>query len=284
MLDLSHRQDLAWLAQLVTDVQTAAPNIRLLVVGALARDLWLHYGYAIEIERATEDVDFALAVDWKGFSETRDALVATGLFEPFRNIAHKLRHRKFGWIDLIPFGAVERADGTIAWPPSGDDVMDVMGYAEANGAAIPIALPHNQTVRAVSLPMLAVLKVLAWKDRHRTTQGKDAIDLALIMRRYLEAGNLDRLYADFAHVVDENFDFEPAGAWLLGRDARAQLIEHCARFDQLISALDAVLAPELDPDGVQKLVLQLNPRTPDDALKLLGAFRKGMLGAEGPFA
>jgi predicted nucleotidyltransferase len=284
MLDLSHRQDLAWLAQLVTDVQTAAPNIRLLVVGALARDLWLHYGYAIEIERATEDVDLALAVDWKGFSETREALLATGLFEPFRNTAHKLRHRKFGWIDLIPFGAVERADGTIAWPPSGDDVMDVMGYAEANAAAITIALTHNQTVRAVSLPMLAVLKVLAWKDRHRTTRGKDAVDLALIMRRYLEAGNLDRLYADFAHVVDENFDFEPASAWLLGRDAREQLIYHSARFEQLISALDAVLAPELDPDGAQILVLQLNPRNPDDGLKLLGAFRKGMLGAEGPFA
>ena len=284
MLDLSHRQDLAWLAQLVSDVQTAAPNIRLLVVGALARDLWLHYGYAIEIERATEDVDFALTVDWKGFSETREALLATGLFEPFRNNIHKLRHRKFGWIDLIPFGAVERADGTIAWPPSGDDVMNVMGYAEAHAAAIPITLPHNQTVRAVSLPMLAVLKVLAWKDRHRATRGKDAVDLALIMRRYLEAGNVDRLYADFAHVVNENFDFEPASAWLLGQDAREQLINHSARFVQLISALDAVLAPELEPDGAQILVLQLNPRNPDDGLKLLGAFRKGMLGAEGPFA
>ena len=144
MLDLSHRQDLAWLAQLVADVKLAAPNLRPLVVGALARDLWLHYGHGIEIRRGTEDVDLALAVDWKGFSETRDALIATGLFETLRNETHKLRHRKVGWIDLIPFGAVERADGTIAWPPAGDEVMEVLGYAEADAAAILIALPQTR--------------------------------------------------------------------------------------------------------------------------------------------
>jgi predicted nucleotidyltransferase len=282
LLDLSHRQDLAWLARLVSDVQSAAPDLRPLVVGALARDLWLHYGYDIEIKRATADVDFALAVDWKGFSEARDALLATGLFEALRNVPHKLRHGKFGWIDLIPFGAVERADGTIAWPPSGDEVMEVLGYAEAHAAAVAIALPGNQTVQAVSLPMLAVLKVFAWKARHRSTQGRDAVDLALIMRRYLEVDNLDRLYADFAHVIDENFDFEPTSAWLLGRDARAQLIEHSSRLDRMIGALDAVLAPELDADGAQTLALQVNPSRPDDALKLLGAFHRGLTGAEAP--
>lgn len=282
MLDLSHRQDLEWLAQLVADVQSAAPSLRPLVVGALARDLWLHYGHGIEVKRVTEDVDFGLAVDWTGFSAALEALVASGLFERAPRAAHKLRHRKFGWLDLIPFGALERADGTIAWPPSGDEVMAVLGYAEAHAAAIPIALPHDRTVQVASLPMLAVLKVLAWKDRHRTTQGKDAVDLALIMRRYLEVGNLERLYADFAQVINERFDFEPTGAWLLGRDARAQLIEHSARLDQMIGALNKVLAPELDPNGAQTLALQLNPTAPDDALKLLSAFHGGLLGAQAP--
>lgn len=282
MLDLSRRQDLAWLARLVSDVQSATPSLRPLVVGALARDLWFHYGHGIAVERVTEDVDFALAVDWQGFSEAIDALVATGLFEPLRNVSHKLRHGKFGWIDLIPFGAVERPDGTIAWPPSGDDVMKVLGYAEAHATAIPVALPLNQTVQVVSLPMLAVLKVLAWKDRHRATQGKDAVDLALIMRRYLEAGNLDRLYADFSHVINQNFDFEPTGAWLLGHDARVQMFEHSGRVERMIGALDAVLARELDADGARTLALQLNPTSPDDALKLLGAFHRGLLGGASP--
>ncbi len=280
MLDLSHRHDLEWLARLMSDVASAAPDLEPLVVGALARDLWLHYGHSIEINRVTEDVDFALAVDWQGFSQARDALVSSGQFEPIRNVLHKLRHGKFGWIDLIPFGAVERADGTIAWPPSGDNVMQVLGYTEAYAAAIPVALPQHQRVQVVSLPMLAMLKVLAWKDRHRATQGKDAVDLALIMQRYLEVGNLDRLYADFAHVINDHFDFEPTSAWLLGRDARTQLIDHSARIDRMLRVLDDVLAPELAADGAQTLALQLSPTAPDHALKLLGAFHRGLLGQE----
>lgn len=283
MLDLSHRQELAWLAQLQADVRAAAPEIRPLLVGALARDLLLHYGHGLEIERVTGDVDFALAVaDWSEFSNSREALLASGLFEPYRNTVHKLRHRTFGWIDLIPFGAVEQADGTIAWPPSGDEVMAVLGYAEADAAALSVLLPQNQTVRVVSLPMLAVLKVVAWKDRHRTTQGKDAADLALILRRYLEAGHLDRLYSEFTHVITENFDFEPTSAWLLGRDARAQMQSHSARFARLIDELDKVLAPELNPEGKLTLVLQLNRAEPDHALKLLSAFHAGLLGSETP--
>jgi len=282
MLDLSQREDLAWLATLIADAKSAVPSLQPLIIGALARDLWLCHAHGLAIERVTEDVDFALAVDWPGFSQARDILVGTGLFEPVRGVAHKLRHRTIGWLDLIPFGAVQRADGTIAWPPSGDEVMVVLGYAEAHDAATVMALPNDQHVRVVSLPMLAILKVLAWKDRHRRTHGKDAVDLALILRRYLEAGNLDRLCADFAHVLDERFDFERAGAWLLGRDARAQLLEHSKRFDRVIGALDGVLIPALDSRSPQTLALHMNPAMPDDALKLLGAFHRGLLGSETP--
>ena len=50
----------------------------------------------------------------------------------------------------------------------------------------------------------------------------------------------------------------------------------------MIDALNKVLTSELDPDGMQSLVLQLNPADPDSALKLLNAFRAGLLGAEAP--
>jgi predicted nucleotidyltransferase len=283
MLDLSHRQELEWLAQLVADVRTGAPGLELLLVGALARDLLLHYGHGFQIERATADVDFALAVaNWEEFSASREALLASGLFTPYRNTAHKLQHSKCGWVDLIPFGAVERDDGTIAWPPAGDEVMAVIGYAEAAAAAMPLVLPKNQIARVVSLPMLAVLKVLAWKDRHRFTQGKDAVDLLLILRRYLEAGNLDRLYSEFPQVITDQFDFEPTGAWLLGRDANAALQKHSTRVDQVFGQLNAVLAPELNPEGELTLVLQLNPNDPDGALKLVTAFHAGLMGANTP--
>ena len=282
MLDLSHRADLVWLAELVDELSAAAPGVQPLVVGALARDLWLHYAHDIAIDRKTQDVDFALAVDWAAFAKIRDALLANGQCESVRNSAHRLRHRKFGWLDLLPFGTVERTDGTIAWPPGGEIIMNMQGYAEANAAAVSVVLAQAQTARIVSLPMLAVLKTLAWKERHRQTQGKDAIDLALILRRYLEAGNLDRLYGEFAHLIDDRFDFDVAGAWMLGWDARAQLLKHSLRFDRLLDALNQVLQPELAEDGAKTLVMQMNSFVPDDALKLLSAFRRGLLGSTKP--
>lgn len=283
MFDLSDRQPLEWLAQLVADIRTAAPEAKPLLVGALSRDLLLHYVHGFKIERATTDVDFALAVaSWEQFSTTRDALLSSGLFSPYRNTVHKLQHAKFGWVDLIPFGAVEERDGTIAWPPAGEEVMDVIGYTEAAATASTVSLPKHQTVRVISLPMLAVLKLLAWRDRHRFTHGKDAKDLQLILCRYLEAGNLDRLYAEFPHVITDTFDFEPTGAWLLGRDAREGLQKHSLRFDQVMAVLDEIIAPELEAEGKLTLVLQLAPNDADSALKLLTAFHAGLNGSHAP--
>ncbi len=283
MLDLSHRRELDWLAQLVADIRAAAPGTNPLLVGALARDLLLHYGYGLQVERATTDVDLAFAVaDWDAFSAVRGTLLASGLFETDRNAAHRLRHTRFGWVDLIPFGAVERDDGTIAWPPAGDEVMAVIGYAEAAATALTVALPGKRIAQVVTVPMLAVLKVLAWKDRHRYTQGKDAADLFLLLRRYLEAGNLARLHDEFPQAITERFDFEPTGAWLLGRDARAALQEHSTRFEQVIGTLDEILGPEVDPEGELTLVLQLNPGDPDSALKLVTAFHAGLIGRSVP--
>lgn len=69
-MDLSDRKELVWLSELVRDVFAAFPTFRPLLVGAMARDLLLHYAHSVPIARATEDVDFAFAVavaDWDEF-------------------------------------------------------------------------------------------------------------------------------------------------------------------------------------------------------------------------
>jgi predicted nucleotidyltransferase len=283
VLDLSHQDDLRWLAQLLTDMRSAAPSAELLLVGALARDLLLHYGHGIAIERATEDVDFGLAVkDWREFDYLRQALLAGGPFAPDRGAIHKLRYREQVWIDLIPFGAVEQPDGTIAWPPDGEDVMGVLGYLEANATATRVQLPQAQVARTVSLPMLAVLKLLTWRDRHGFAPKKDAADLTLILRNYLNAGNTDRLYTDMAHLLTDAFDFEATGAWLVGRDARTQIQQYSIRSDSLLRTLVDVLHRELDLDGRFTLITDMSLSDPERAQRLLAAFHSGLIGAEAP--
>ena len=168
LLDFSQRPELALHARVVADVEAAAApmGITPLIAGAFARDLQLHHGYGIRMQRQTEDIDFALAVpDWESFAALRAGLIAGGAFEGTPTAAHRLRHRS-GWpVDLVPFQGVESPERKIAWPPRGEIVMDVFGFREALAAAHPVALPGNVQTCVVSLPALALLKIVCWQDR-----------------------------------------------------------------------------------------------------------------------
>ena len=121
-------------------------------------------------------------------------------------------------VDLIPFGGVTSADGTIAWPPSRDIVMNVAGFEEALKSSVSIEIENGLTVRVASAPGLTLLKLTAWVDRGRVNN-KDAADIYRLLTAYADAGNTDRLYdqeLDLLEAVD--FDIEVAGAELLGRD------------------------------------------------------------------
>src|SRR5437879_319167 len=104
-LDLSTKPDLTWLARLVADVRTAAPQMSFLLAGAQARDLLLTHAHGIDTGRATEDVDFAFMVaDWEDFLQLRERLLASGRFVDTRS-PQRLRHHGIGAsrVDIIPF-------------------------------------------------------------------------------------------------------------------------------------------------------------------------------------
>lgn len=62
-MDLSDRRDLIILGELIGSIHTAVPDVQFLLVGAMARDLLIHYGHGIQVPRATDDVDLGLAAD-----------------------------------------------------------------------------------------------------------------------------------------------------------------------------------------------------------------------------
>lgn len=198
----------------------AARHIHYFVVGATARDMILSHGHSISIKRATVDIDLGVEVaDWEEFHTLKDGLVELGQFEPTHAVQRLLYKRELP-IDIVPFGPLEHANKEISWPPDHSVRMNVLGFEDAYRNA--------QTVRLSSDPVLdipfatpaglAVLKIIAWNDR--TPQGsKDAGDLAFLMRNYLDAGNQERLAEEHPDLLaDDDFDYERAGARLLGRD------------------------------------------------------------------
>lgn len=136
-MDLSRHTSLAGLAEAITSIQAAAARLRLevFVVGAQARDLWLAFGAGVDTGRKTNDVDFAVAcADWDAFETVVGELAAGGIERVDPRVAHRFRHPNGTLVDVIPFGGVERADRTLAWPPDGDQVMTLLASPRSQRA------------------------------------------------------------------------------------------------------------------------------------------------------
>lgn len=280
LLDFSLRPELALHARVVADVEAAAApmGISPLIAGAFARDLHLQYRAGIGTQRQTEDIDFALAVpDWAAFEALSQRLTSSGAFQASTTAAHRLRHSN-GWpVDLVPFGGVESADRKIAWPPRGDFVMDVFGFREALADAHPVLMPGNVQTRVVSLPALALLKIVCWQDRHYASPRKDAHDLQMILRHYLAAGNESRLWDEFAGWTEgDDFDYELSGPRMLGQDI-GRLLD-----GQGLAQVTRILQQQTDAGKPGLLPSEMNVNEPDRAVSWLEALLRGLFSSATP--
>jgi predicted nucleotidyltransferase len=177
-------------------------------------------------------------------------------------------------VDLIPFGGVEDAARNIAWPPEEDIVMKVIGFSDALETAVLVQLDGDLIVPVVSIPMLSVLKLFAWTDRKY--EKRDAADILTLLRQYGDAGNEDRLYGEYVDVLESmGFDFELAGAWLLGGDAAGAISDDAKKFTLQILESD---------DQMKELTNQIivaSGRNDEEEVRrcelLVAAFREGFL-------
>lgn len=194
-------------------------NTAYFLAGATAREIILRHVFGRPPGRRTLDVDFGIAVrDWEQFENLKSALIKNADFMQHPKQKQRIFHKSPSVIvDLIPFGGVERTDGTITWPPEEDIVMRVTGFTDGLESAVSVRLGEKLLVPVVSLPILLVLKVFAWVDRKH--EKRDAEDIYTLLKQYGDAGNEDRLYGEHQDILElEEFDFELAGARLIGRD------------------------------------------------------------------
>ncbi len=132
-----------------------------------------------------------------------------------------------------------------------------------------IMLADWKAFERLRLAALSVLKLVAWEERRWRRPGADAQDIAVILQSYLDAGNQERLFTEAEHLLDApDFDFEAAGAWLLGHDM-AQLLPKAAR-----PRIGDLLERESDPGGAIHLIGDL-PIEPERALGLLQSLARG---------
>jgi predicted nucleotidyltransferase len=229
---------------LLSDLDAVARQLGIsyFVGGATARQVILENVFGNRPARRTYDIDIGICIaDWAEHEALRRQLVLTGRFQTVDKNAHKLTYHLGGErvmvLDIIPFGAIENPAASIAWPPAMDTVMNVAGFRQAFDAAIRIVVDDGLIVAFASLPGLAMLKLLAWHDRHRDDR-RDATDLLTLLCSYEAAGNQDRLYQQEAALLEQyGFDLDIAAAALLGRDAAALARGDDAATRQLVAVL-----------------------------------------------
>ena len=221
LLDLSGKIDRLTVRLLKTvDDVAESFNIPFFVVGAIARDIILSQGYDIETGRATQDIDLAVQIsEWNGYEQLKEGLIATGRFINDKKQAQRLIYDKFYPIDIIPFGLVSEPNGLFCWPSEHDTIFNTLGFDQAYQNSITVRMQAEPVIdiQFVSLPGLAFLKLISWND-NQPRRSKDAYDLLLLMRTYLDAGNQERLWDEEADLMVEDFDYVRAGSRLLGRD------------------------------------------------------------------
>jgi len=220
LLDLSKRLDSVTL-DIFQSIAICATrlNISFFIVGATARDIIFTNIYDIPTVRATADIDFGVMLEnWQHYHQLTKALIATQKIEPTKTI-HRFIYKQMIEIDVIPFGAIGGQDASILWPPNDEIKMNILGFKEAYQDALSIKVQSNPEcyIKLASLAGLALLKIISWHDRGYE-DSRDAEDLALIMSRYLDAGNTERMFEKAADLIEDDFDYEQASARLLGRD------------------------------------------------------------------
>jgi len=280
-LDIKHDQIDPIILEVIRKIDEIASEheTRYFLAGATAREVILRHVFGRPPGRRTLDVDFGIAVrDWEHFKTLKSSMEQAG-FTPHAHKIHRLTYNSASAVvvDLIPFGGVENADRTIAWPPEEDVVMKVVGFSDGLESAVSVRLDESLIIPVVSIPVLLILKLFAWVDRKH--EKRDAADIHTLLREYGDAGNEDRLYGEELKILEaEGYDFELAGARLVGRDA-ARVISPDTR-----SRARAILESEALMTELVNQIVVLSVRSDSEHIRrcemLVSKLREGFLGAE----
>ena len=276
LLNLSGKID----PQTVTIFETvghilAELGVPYVVVGATARDLVLHLGHGAKLRSVTKDVDFAIEVpNWSAFNAVKDSLCGEGFSTT--NIQHRLLSPEKMEVDIVPFGQLEDGATSIAWPPKGDVVTNVLGFHEAcnNAEWVRIQESPELDIPVVTPSGMVLLKLIAWTDRARDLCVKDAQDIAYLLENYEEIPEVrDALFKTEQVMEKYEWDQTMGGSHLLGEHAGSIASEHTR---EMISQL---VVGELGERNMEKLIDEMCTRRTwaryERNSQLLSAFMAG---------
>lgn len=228
-------------------------NSEFYIIGATARDIIISGIHNQEVRRKTADLDIAIAIpDWSRFQEISDAIEQIEGFNKSKKQKQRFYYKRDFKLDVVPFGEIAKADNNIYWPPEETHAMSVIGFTQVAKHTLDVDIDGKLTVKIASLSGIFLLKLAAWRDRHRETD-KDAEDMAFLISVYLEI-NMERAATNHYEIFErESFTTFNAGATLLGLDMRFIIRDDLGVLREFIS----ILQSELDKEDESPLINQM---------------------------
>jgi predicted nucleotidyltransferase len=222
-------------------------DARIVIIGATALRLQRR------LPRNTADVDLVIAVSASEFPGSLEGDPKWTRSERAHS-PQRWSYRGHLPFDLLPIGEQELARKELVWPDG--TVMGVDGFELLFDSALPM-LAGSERVHVAPIPVVALLKMVAWLDRPADRQ-RDLDDLNELMKCYLDESVDD----DFDRLVELGIG-SIGHARALGEDvAKLARLDVCARFLALLEQRYLFMWP--------------GRRDDEDADALLTAFKQGL--------
>ena len=240
-------------------------GLRVVLIGAMARQIAFDPLHRQNPYRATHDIDVIVRVDgWNEYHHLRDELVEGSHFTVSGD--HRMRYRGRTEVDMLPFGGVADRDGHLRWPRSGLDMsLDGFAAAEAHSEVLNV---DGVDVHVASIASLVVLKLFAFREPARRAS-QDLPDVVHMLTHATDALR-KRVYGELGGELAE-LDYDEAGPYLLGRDVCAQFPSD--EVDALLGIIDSIV---LAPPDYSEVSRHLPSEVVDRAIRLFEALRRGL--------
>lgn len=226
-------------------------KISFFVIGATARDIFMEL-HEESSGRLTHDLDIAITInDWEQYDNVVEGILKLKNFTKDPNQKQRFSYLNSFDLDIVPFGNIMKENDKIFWPPDEQFAMSVLGFSAVSNALLHVNIDETVVVKIASLSGIALLKIVAWKDRSHKTN-KDADDIAFILQNYLEIHREESLNF-YEEIYVDDYTIIQAGATLLGLHLN-QLLEN---YPEVKTNVLNILNNELEKKEQSKLINQI---------------------------
>jgi len=243
-----------------------AHGLRVLLIGAFAREIVFDQRHGGRPYRATRDIDVGVRVaTWSEYWAFLYALVRAGFTH---DAEHKLRYRDGTELDLLPFGGVVDENNQLTWRGS-ERVMSLDGFnsVDAHGELHDVA---GVRLRVANPPGLVTLKLFAFRNRGTDLRSSDLEDLNYIFSNASDA-LLERVYTELTPVQLEVLDYPELGPYLLGCD-----VARTVRPDEAAGLVAILNTHILVAPDYARLSRAVGPFGLEGAVARFEAFKRGL--------